>query len=441
MSQGRWVPHAKAITLSEALRFARAHNPSLHLARARVKAALVAAEAPGAQWLPSVNGTAQLFGATMNNSTAAILANNGVSLPRVGATRIATQPDLAPYASSLVAVGARQQLFDFGRIAAQSAALDAQTELARRMEDGAQLDVSLQVAEAFHAVRAARSVEVAAREAAGRASAHREAARAGVEAGLRTPVDVARAEAEVARFDVAQVRAEGALAAAQALLAAVVGVPEQALDAGGGGEERGTLPPFSELLQRARRQSVEVRQAEAQVEVSRAETRALEAQLRPDLALAAALSGRAGGAPPTNGETIPGYGFAPIVPNWSVGVVLNVPLHDPTIKARRDALREIEVVKAAELGAARLAQIAAVRQAYIATETAQVALLALDRAAISARANHAQAEARFEAGLGTVLELIDAEAVRVEAEVQRAIGEFEAARARVLLDRVVAEAR
>ena len=39
-----------------------------------------------------------------------------------------------------------------------------------------------------------------------------------------------------------------------------------------------------------------------------------------------------------------------------------------------------------------------------------------------------------------MLELIDAEAIRVEAEVQHAVGEFQAARARALLERAIAEA-
>jgi len=57
----------------------------------------------------------------------------------------------------------------------------------------------------------------------------------------------------------------------------------------------------------------------------------------------------------------------------------------------------------------------------------------------AAHANYAQAEARFKAGLGTSLELADAEAVRTDAEIQLAIGRFEALRARAVLGRLTAE--
>ncbi|MDI1448493.1 TolC family protein [Polyangium sp. 6x1] len=431
----------RALSLREAITYAEKRNPDLLSARARVQAARAAASVPRAQWLPSVGATAQIIGSTVNNSTATVLSNPRVDLPRIGATSVAAEPDLTPYASTLVAVGVRQEIFDFGRIAAQTAALDAQAELERQRAEGAKLDIALQVTEAYWAVRAAKAVAQAADEAAGRASAHRDAARAGVDAGLRTPVDLARAEAEVARFEVAKVRARGSLAAAQAVFAAVVGVPEAALDAGNEAGEDEALGSLDALLERAREGSAEVQEAQARVDLAKAETRAAAAQMRPDIFLTAAISGRAGGAPPSNGTTVGGHGFAPLVPNWNVGVVLSVPLYDPVLAARRDALREVEDVREAELEATRATQAATVRQAHLGLVAARQALGALERAAAAARANHEQAEARFKAGLGTMLELVDAEALRVEAEVERAVGGFEVARARAALQRAVAEVR
>ncbi|MDC0745852.1 TolC family protein [Polyangium mundeleinium] len=435
------APGVRAFSLREAITFAEKRNPDLLVVRARVQAARAAALVPRAQWLPSVGATAQIIGSTVNNSTATILSNPRVDLPRIGATRISPEPDFTPYASTLVAVGVRQEIFDFGRIAAQTAALDAQAELERQRAEGAKLDVALQVTEAYWAVRAAKSVARAADEAAGRAAAHRDAARAGVGAGLRTPVELARAEAEVARFEVAKVRAQGSLAAAQAVFAAVVGVPDAALDAGDEASEEEALGSLDELLERARRGSAEMHEARARVDLAKAETRAAAAMMRPDLFLTAAISGRAGGAPPSNGSTVGGHGFAPLVPNWDVGVVLSVPIYDPVLVARRDALREVEDVREAELQATRVMQEAAVRQAHLGLVAARQALGALERAAAAARANHEQAEARFKAGLGTMLELVDAEALRVEAEVERAVGGFAVARARAALQRAVAEVR
>jgi outer membrane protein TolC len=63
----------------------------------------------------------------------------------------------------------------------------------------------------------------------------------------------------------------------------------------------------------------------------------------------------------------------------------------------------------------------------------------LSRAAQAAQANYAQADARFKAGLGTSVELADAEALRTQAEIQLVLGEFELARARAAFGRTIAE--
>jgi len=84
-------------------------------------------------------------------------------------------------------------------------------------------------------------------------------------------------------------------------------------------------------------------------------------------------------------------------------------------------------------------ETSAVQQAYVAVHVAQAALVGLERAVDAARANYAQAEARFKAGLGTSLELADAEAVRTDVEIQLAVGRYDALRARAVLARLMAE--
>jgi len=429
-------------TLQQAITYAKSHSPDIVAANSRIQASRAFAAVPRAQWLPTFGATAQIIGSSVNNSTANILSNPRVDLPRIGATRIAAEPDFTPYASTLVAAGMRQELFDFGRIAAETAALDAQVELERHRAEGTKFDVVLHVVQAFYAVRAAKAIAKAADDAATRATVYRDATRAAVDAGMRTPVDLARAEAEAARFEVGKIRAKGALDAARAMFAAVVGLDQSALDAddAASNDEQGELPPVEQLIEQTRRDSLEVREAEARVGLARAETNAAAAQLRPNLFLTASVSGRAGGAPAQNGEVATGYGLVPLVPNWSVGAVLSMPLYDPTLTARRNALKEVEHARAAELEVARLGQVAAVRQAYVDVVAVRHALVALERAETAAKANHAQAEARFKAGLGTILELVDAETLRVEAEVGRAVGAFHVAKARAILERVIAGA-
>src|SRR5262249_55803712 len=57
----------------------------------------------------------------------------------------------------------------------------------------------------------------------------------------------------------------------------------------------------------------------------------------------------------------------------------------------------------------------------------------------AASRNHAQADARFKAGLGSSVELADAETLLVQAEIDLAVGRFEHARARARLSRALSE--
>ncbi len=78
-------------------------------------------------------------------------------------------------------------------------------------------------------------------------------------------------------------------------------------------------------------------------------------------------------------------------------------------------------------------------RAYVELDVARAALPALQRAFEAAQANHAQAEARFDGGLGTAVELSDAEALLTDAQIQIAVGQFQLSRARARIARVLAE--
>src|SRR6185369_3692128 len=74
----------RAMTLDEALRYARVHQPSLQSALARVAAAAADTRITRAQWLPTFGATAQAFAGTTNNSTASYVGVREVAIPRIG---------------------------------------------------------------------------------------------------------------------------------------------------------------------------------------------------------------------------------------------------------------------------------------------------------------------------------------------------------------------
>lgn len=428
-----------AISLQDAIAFALKHQPEVLAARARLLASRAAERIPGAAWRPTVGALAEVVGGTANNSTATFVSNNVIDLPRIGGTPVATSNDFSPYASTLVGVGIRQELFDFGRIAAETAAASALSAVDEQRARASRLDTVLTVTEAYYAVHAARSVLEVATRAEERARLHRDYADAGVKSGLRAPIDLTRAEADLTRFAVSRIRADGNLRVAKSVFAASVGVSAPELDAQVAPTADGNVPGRSEVQARARDEDPVVRSAIFQARAQHLQTQAIERSTRPNLFATAAVSGRAGGAPASNGVVPEGGGLLPSILNYSAALVLEWPIYRGVTSAQAEASRRKEQAMLAEVDVARQTATTRAEQAYRSFEEATEALEALARAAEAAKANHEQAEARFKAGLGTSTELADAETLRIDAEIQLAIGHFQVAVTRAVLGRVMSE--
>ncbi len=425
--------------LADALTYAYAHQPAIHAALARVSARHEEARIPNGQWQPTIGATAQVYAATANNSAASYLNEDFVDIPRIGGAPAATTGTWRPYGSSFVGASVSQEVFDFGRIAAQRAAGDALTDVESHDADAVRLDLAFNVEEAYFAVYAAKGVVTASDDAYERARAHRDLAQSGVASGMRPPIELTRAEADFARADTGRVRAHGGLQIAQTVLAAAIGSPDAAIDVVPNAPTVAQMPSLSEAIERAAARDPKILAALSQLQASEAKTHAIGAEKRPDLFLTGTLSGRAGGAPLANGDVPTGHGLLPVIPNWDAGLVISWPIFDGTVNARERAARAREDVARDEIDAARLRAVMDVRRTYVQVDVARAALPSLQRAVDAARANYAQAEARFRAGLGTSVELADAEALRTDSEIQLAVGVFDLARARAAFGRAIAE--
>ncbi len=381
----------------------------------------------------------QAFEGTANNSTASYVGVRGVDIPRIGGTAVHATGTWHPSTSTLGAIGGAQEIFDFGRIAAEAAVSDVAYEAEQHHADAERLRIELLVKDAYFAVQGAREVQRAAEEAYARSRLHRDMAAAEVKSGLHAPIELTRAEADLTRFDVARIRAAGSLATSQAVFAAAVGVDDPTLDAAGDSPATAPLPPLDQSLKTSLERDPLLLEARTRVRGADAVAHALAAQLRPDLSLTATLSARGSSAEPSSGPLSPDYGPAPAIANWDLGLILRWPLYDPVIAARRDAAATRVDVARADVTALSQLETSAVQQAYVTVHVAQAALVGLERAVDAAHANYAQAEARFKAGLGTALELADAEAVRTDIEIQLAVGRYDALRARAVLARLMAE--
>src|SRR5262249_13195737 len=149
----------------------------------------------------------------------------------------------------------------------------------------------------------AKSVVKASDDAYERSRAHRDLAKAGVDSGMRSPIDLTRAEADLARLDIGRIRARGSLAVARTTFASTVGVDDAALDTKGAPRTPPDMPALENAIRQAGARDPRILEAVAQLHAEEEKTRAIGAELRPDLSLSGTLSGRAGGATPSgNGE-------------------------------------------------------------------------------------------------------------------------------------------
>jgi outer membrane protein len=244
----------------------------------------------------------------------------------------------------------------------------------------------------------------------------------------------------LSRYDIGRIRARGALLVAQSVLAASMGAPELSLDVSGAAPSPAALPSLASAIEAAAARDPILLEALARLKAQEKTTVAIGARLRPNLLATGTVSGRAGGGTPSGDGPVPaGNGFLPDVPNWDVGVVLSWTLFDGVTLAERDASQALEAVRKDEVAVYKEQEVAAIEKACVKVWVANSALPALNSAVAGAVANYAQAEARFRAGLGNAVELADAEALRTDATVQLALGLFEAARARAVFGRAIAE--
>lgn len=436
------LPRVPSMSLADALSFARSHQPAIRAALAKIQTKRAEAAVPSARWRPRVGVLAEIFAGTANNTTTVYTNRGVVDLPRIGNTtgRSTSDASLLPYASTIVAASVQQEVYDFGRIAAERAALDAEASVAAHESESTMAELAFNVEEAYFAVAAARQVLRAASEARALALVHRDFAKANVQSGMRPPIDLTRAEADFVQFDTAEARAIGGLRIAQTNLAALIGSPEAAIDVADEHIPETPTPSLDAALQAAASKNPQLLQAMDQERAADLAAKAAQAAKRPDLSLSAAVSGRSGGHPSSGSGTIPATaGLVPSVPNWDVGLVFTWPLYDPVTDARTKAAALKAEERRDVVDQTRRRLEADVRRGLVQVSVATTALENLGRARDAARANYAQADARFNAGVGTSVELADAAALRARADVDLALGRFDLARSRAALGRTLAE--
>lgn len=309
-----------------------------------------------------------------------------------------------PIDGGQVGVTLRQQLWDFGRTAAQVGAAEARYEAARSQVGTLASQVGYEVRRAYLAWLEARALETQGREQLQSAEVLLKQAKAFVDAGIRPRNELTRAEVAVALAQANVVTARTSIEQAVDTLSSLTGTPVV-------GEpvfpDEGPLAAesLSQLEQRTATHPA-LAAAEAELRVAQAGTAIARRLGWPDLSGVASYALRSQ--------------EAASAPAWQVGVSLTMPVFTGFgIRSQQRAASEEEHAARADLADRRRQVRLAVDRAYLALDGARERMRVAELGARSARENAALAESRYRSGVGSILEESEGQSLLASAEAER----------------------
>ncbi len=402
----------RVLTLEECIAIALDAQPRIQATLADYAAARYRVNQAMAPLLPQLSG---LVSATRSQGTTITTNAAGTTI------QVAQSRQLGD--TFLAQVQLSQLLFDFGKNLAA-------TEAARKLAEVAVEDVELQrqlisltVKEAYTNTLFSQRLIRVQDQAQERAELNLRSAKGFFEVGTRPKSDVARAEVDVANAKLDLIRAKNALRTAIVALniamAINVDTPTQIVD-------NLVYEPLTLDRQQLRsdslRQRPEYRQAKLRAAAAEATERQTFRNFFPDIS----GSGAYGGTQSQLNES------------WSLGLTLSWSLFDGggRIARYQEAKANLEGARA-RVKSTELDIVQNVEQAEISVEEAQERILAAQALVASAQENFRLAQGRFDAGVGTILELTDAQLALTQAQntESQALADYRIALAR--LDRAV----
>ena len=322
--------------------------------------------------------------------------------------------------------------FDFGLRRANVAAAEATRERAQAGIARTQLEVETLTADAFLTILASQETVKASQAGVDRAAVLVRIVGALVQAQLRPGAELSRAQAEEAAARTQLIRAQQAVEEGRAVLGQFIGKdPAQIHIAAGSLLEMAadTSAPSHSLTSNplALEQHAVVDEAKARLHV-------LDRSYFPRFNLQEVEYARGTGILP-NGTALGGLnGLGPSVQNWGIGFTMTFPLLDlPSIRAKQAV--QSAIIRAES---SRYDQTLAELTGRLNTAKAQLA--GARRMAENtplqveaARAATRQATARYEAGLGAIVEVADAQRLLTEAEIDDSLARLAIWRAKLTL--------
>jgi outer membrane protein len=410
----------EVLTLDRAIEIAMRQQPSLRQSRAQLEVAQGRVDLSRVSRSPTVNLSASL--------------GVGSTLPRpcAGNPTATCGGFFDPTASTGLAAQASWRIYDFGLTDANIRAAELNAEAAAAAIGTTTLDIRTDVEVAYlEAVARRRLIQVA--EATVRSEdAHLDQARRFVAAQAKDPIEVAQATSRDANAKSALAQAQSNEAIALANLRSAIGWVDPAssptVSPSWPTPADAEPPALAVLVDAARKNRPEIVQLDKELLAADASLTAAYAEHRPVLSATAGTQW----SPDTDD-------FSP-QPTWNAGITLSWSLFDGGRSAADARVARANVTSATAQRDALLVSLTSqldLSRAQIIANHANVA--ASTEAVAAARAQLQLAEARYAQGLGSQIELADAQTAITTAEGNLVQAEFQLATAWAQLHRATAQ--
>jgi outer membrane protein len=414
------------LTLQQAIQYALDNYPAIRASMARVAGQEAGVDLARTSYLPRLDSTILENRATRNN-VAGLLLPGSLIPPISGPVSDTSGASVWGSGGALIF---SWEPFDFGLRGATVELARSQVGRASAGADITRLDVGVRAADAFLRLAAAQETVRAARAGVDRMDVLTNSISVLVQNQLRPGADESRTRAELAFARIQLIQAEQAEQITRANLAQWLGIPgaEVQIAAGALLQAPTEVPP-------ATPNPAMHPQAIAQmsnVESVRAFEKVLDRSYFPRFNFQSAFSGRGSGA--TGNGTLRGgsNGLAPTTTNWGVGFTVTFPVFDFfSIRERKRIEQQNELAELATYDRILREINAQTEQARAESEGARRVAENTPIQLRSVRLLEEQTRARYQAGLGTIIEVADSQRLLLQAEVGEAVARIGIWRARL----------
>ncbi len=419
------------MTLEQVVHDASARYPAVRASLELVSAAAAGINLARTAFLPRADVGAQLNRATHNNIF-------GLLLPQTGQYPAITGPVLGTNSldnvwGSVVGALVQWEPFDFGLRNANVEAAQAVRNRASAQVAVTRLQAVTAAAAAYLTILAAQQTVLAAGAGVERARVLNGVVEVLVKNELRPGAEASRTRAELAIAQTQLIQAQQAVELGQAALSQVLGVPPPDISVQPG--KMLDLPPESAgLSEHAPAAHPLAAAQQGAVEEVQARAKALDRSWYPRFNLQGALYARGTGIQGNGSTGGAASGLGPNIQNWAIGLNVTFPLFDlPSLKVRKEVERHHELAEQARYDQVLQDLNGEMARARAMVKGARRVAANMPIQLEAARATEQQATARYKAGLGTIVEVAEAQRLLTQTEIDDALARLSVWRALLAL--------